>query len=73
MSGADVDLECLRSVAQSSREMMRKAIGIVRLVESGEKDRRILATALEYLELADRQLKAELDRLARRGAPDDAP
>jgi hypothetical protein len=62
---ADLNLECLRSAVQSSRAITHKAMAIVRLVESGEKPPSALGVVLEQLELADRLVGSELDRLAR--------
>ena len=62
---AELNLECLRSAVQSSRAITQRAVGIIRLVESGKKSPSFLRAALEQLELADRQVGSELDRIAR--------
>ena len=62
---AELNLECLRSVVQSSRAITHRAMDIIRLVESGQKPPSFLHAAMEQLELADRQVGSELDRLAR--------
>lgn len=61
----ELDLQTLQSAVKTSLSVSARAVEIIRLVESGEKNPTMLRTALELLAVVDRELRGELSHIAK--------